>query len=35
VKNILAEGREGDSVVEVQDYKYEIDIFWSDKTAVS
>ena len=29
VKNILAEGREGDSVVAVQDYKYEIDIFWS------
>ena len=29
VKNILAEGREGGSVVAVQDYKYEIDIFWS------
>ena len=31
MKNILAEGREGDSVVAVQDYKYEIDIFWSDE----
>ena len=31
VKNILAEGREGDPMVTVQDYKYEIDIFWSDE----
>jgi predicted RNase H-like HicB family nuclease len=31
VKNILVEGGEGDSVVTVQDYKYEIDIFWSDE----
>ena len=31
MKNILAEGREGDTVVAVQDYKYEIDIFWSDE----
>lgn len=31
VKNSLVEGGEGDSVVTVQDYKYEIDIFWSDE----
>jgi predicted RNase H-like HicB family nuclease len=31
VKNVLQEGGEGDPVVPVQDYKYEIDIFWSDE----